>query len=99
MRRTLGTARLLALFGAGVLVFHDPLLRLWDRAGTLWGLPLAPVALFGLWALLIGVLAWVMERGSADERDGERADAAGDGAAARPAADGTAAATTDRSDA
>jgi hypothetical protein len=39
--------RLLALFGAGVLLFNFPLL---------------PVALFGAWALLIALLAVLMER-------------------------------------
>jgi hypothetical protein len=66
-RRLLGQ-RLLALFGAGWLLFDFPLLRLWlgDAAGaTLFGLPLLPVALFGAWALLIALLAVLMEaRGS-----------------------------------
>jgi hypothetical protein len=55
--------RLLALFVAGLLLLNFPLLALWDHATTVAGLPLFPLALFVLWALLIGVLAWWMERG------------------------------------
>lgn len=44
--------RLLALWAAGWLLFNFPLLQLWL---------LHPAGLFGLWALLIGVLAWLME--------------------------------------
>jgi len=45
--------RLLALFVAGVLALNAPLLSLW----------LSPLALFGVWALLIAALAFVLERG------------------------------------
>lgn len=54
--------RLAALFAAGLLLLTWPLLALWDRPVTVWGLPLLPVALFTLWALLIGLLAWLLER-------------------------------------
>ncbi len=53
MHRTLGTQRLIALFAAGWLAFNFPLQRLW--AGD-------PLALFGAWAVLIGLLALLMER-------------------------------------
>jgi hypothetical protein len=52
---------LLALFAAGVLLFNFPLLKLWLSDATVFGLPLLPVALFGAWAVLIAVLAWLME--------------------------------------
>ncbi len=58
--------RLLALFAAGVLLFNFPLLKLWLSDQTLWGLPLLPLALFGAWAILLAVLARLMETGSAD---------------------------------
>lgn len=45
--------RLLALFVAGVLLLNAPLLALW----------LSPMALFVVWAALIGLLAWVLESG------------------------------------
>jgi hypothetical protein len=63
MKRQLLVQRLLALFAAGVLLLNFPLLRLWLDEGALFGLPLLPLALFGAWALLIVVLAWLMERG------------------------------------
>lgn len=55
--------RLAALFAAGLLLLNFPLLVLWDQApaATLFGLPLLPLGLFTVWALLIGLLAWVLE--------------------------------------
>jgi len=61
-RRRLLTQRLIALFGAGVLLFNFPLLKLWLSDRTVWGLPLLPVALFVAWAVLLAWLAWLMER-------------------------------------
>ena len=62
MHQTLVTQRLLALFAAAGLLFNFPLIALWDHEVTVVGVPLFPLALFTLWALLIGVLAWIMER-------------------------------------
>jgi len=53
--------RLLALFAAGWLLFDYPLLALWDRDGTLLGVPIFPLALFTVWALLILAVALVVE--------------------------------------
>ena len=61
---TLLRQRLLGLFVLALLLFNFPLLALWDHPLTVAGLPLFPLALFGLWALLIGVLALWMERGA-----------------------------------
>jgi hypothetical protein len=61
---TLTIQRLAALFAAGLLLLNFPLLAMWDRAVTVGGLPLFPLALFALWALLIAVLAWLMEAGA-----------------------------------
>lgn len=55
--------KLVALFCLGWLLLSFPLLTLWDRPVTLFGLPLLPTGLFLVWALLIAVLAWLMERG------------------------------------
>ena len=52
---------LLALCGAGLVLFNFPMLIVWDREATVFGLPLLPVALFAIWAALIGLLAWVSE--------------------------------------
>ena len=55
--------RLAALFAAALLLFNFPLLALWDHPVLVFGLPLFPLALFSIWALLIVVLAWLLERG------------------------------------
>lgn len=54
--------RLVALFGAACLLFNFPLLALWDRDALVLGVPLFPVALFGVWAVLIALLAWTVEK-------------------------------------
>jgi hypothetical protein len=69
------TQRLLALFTAGALLLNFPLLVLAIGAGgpggaaspALLGLPRLPVLLFGAFALLIALLAVLMERGAAAE--------------------------------
>ena len=62
MFQGLAAQRLLALFFAGALLLNFPLLALWDRDATLFGLPLFPLALFAVWALLVGLTAWIVER-------------------------------------
>lgn len=62
MTRRLGRDRLIALFVAGALLFNAPLLALWDGQARVLGMPLFPTALFLVWALLIGLLAWCTER-------------------------------------
>jgi hypothetical protein len=59
----LSSQRLLALFALGWLLLNPPLLTLWDRGISVFGLPLLPLALFGGWAVLIALAAWVSERG------------------------------------
>ncbi len=63
MLEGLRTQRLLALFFAGLALFNFPLLALWDRDLLVLGVPLFPAALFALWALLIALLALILERG------------------------------------
>ena len=58
---SLTSQRLVALFGVAMLLLNFPLLALWDRPMTVAGLPLFPLALFGLWAGLIAALAWLLE--------------------------------------
>ncbi len=81
----LGSQRLVALFGAGVLLFNFPLLALWDRNALLFGVPLFPAALFIIWALLIGALGWLVEHQSdADAADGHDVAAPPDRPQSRP---------------
>ena len=62
MLEALMAQRLTALFWAALVMLNFPMLALWDHDARWSGLPLFPTALFMLWALLIGVLAWVAER-------------------------------------
>lgn len=73
MFKHLEAQRLVGLFVLGWLLFGYPLMGLWDQPVALAGLPLFPLAIFGCWAALIGVLAWLMERPDPDAgvRDGE----------------------------
>ena len=54
--------KLLALFCLGWLLLSFPLVKLWDHPAIVFGLPLLPAGLFVVWAVLIAVLAWLMER-------------------------------------
>ncbi len=55
--------RLVALFALGVLLFNYPLLALFDRTTLAFGVPVLYVYVFSCWALLIALLALVVERG------------------------------------
>ena len=67
MSNALRSQRLFALFAAGWLLLNFPLLTLWDRDLSVWGVPLLPAALFGGWAVLIGAAAWISEAGAGDD--------------------------------
>jgi hypothetical protein len=75
--------RLATLFVVGWLLLDFPLLRLWEGP-PVFGMPRLAVALFVIWALLIGALAWFMERGEAPPPPGA---AAADGEAPQAARD------------
>lgn len=62
----LAAQRLLALFIFGWLLLDFPLLGLWDHEADILGIPLLPAAVFLGWAALIGLLAWIVERGGVD---------------------------------
>lgn len=62
-RQSLSGQRLIAVFIVGGLLFNYPLLSLFDRPQVLFlDAPLVFVYLFVVWALLIALLAWVVER-------------------------------------
>lgn len=67
MLRGQRSQRLLALFAAGWVALNFPLLALWDRGALVFGVPLFPAALFLIWAVLIALLALIVE-GSTPER-------------------------------
>ncbi|WP_347265918.1 hypothetical protein [Paracoccus sp. (in: a-proteobacteria)] len=60
---------LLALCGLGFVLFNFPLLLIWDRSVTLFGLPLLPLALFLIWGGLILVLALIARAHPAPPQD------------------------------
>jgi hypothetical protein len=62
MRSTMKGPRLVAVFLVGLLLFNYPLLALFNRAATAFGIPLLYAYIFVAWALLIGLLAIVIER-------------------------------------
>ena len=69
MNNSLTTQRLIVLFCGGWLLLNFPLLGLWDIEATVLGVPLFPVALLTLWALMIAALAWLMERHTPLDKD------------------------------
>ena len=54
--------RLAGLFLLGCLLFNYPLLALFNVRATLYGVPLLYAYLFAAWALLIALVAIIMER-------------------------------------
>ena len=61
MRSTMKGPRLVAVFLLGVLLFNYPLLALFNRDVSVFGIPLLYAYIFLAWALLIGLLALVIE--------------------------------------
>jgi hypothetical protein len=62
MRSTMKGPRLVAVFLLGVLLFNYPLLALFNRETSVYGIPLLYFYVFLAWALLIALLALVIER-------------------------------------
>lgn len=56
------TQRLAALFALGCLLFNYPLLALFNHAALLGGIPLLYVYVFSAWAVMIALLALVIEK-------------------------------------
>ncbi|MGH8769984.1 MAG: hypothetical protein ACREV2_02205 [Burkholderiales bacterium] len=54
--------RLVALFFFGVLLFNYPLLYLFNRSSEAFGIPFLYAYLFAAWALLIALMALVVEK-------------------------------------
>ena len=67
--------RLVALFMLGWLLLTYPLLALFNRGGSVAGIPLLYVYLFGAWALLIVLMALAARqpRDDHDNREDRRA--------------------------
>ena len=54
--------RLVGLFLLGCLLFNFPLLALFNVRATVFGVPVVYAYLFGAWALVIALVAVIMER-------------------------------------
>ena len=61
------TEHAVAVFLCGLALFTPPLLAVFAQGGTVAGVPLLYVYLFGGWALVIALTAWVMERAPHDD--------------------------------
>jgi hypothetical protein len=63
MRTDVGpTARVIAVFLLGCLVFGYPLLALFNVPATVVGVPVLYLYVFGAWAALILLIAWAVRR-------------------------------------
>ena len=60
-RSTLMGQRLVAVFLAGCFFYYSPVVSLLDKPLEVLGLPVLYVYLFGVWAVLIGLMAWIVE--------------------------------------
>ncbi len=54
--------RFIALCMLGLVLFNFPVLALFNVDATVFGVPLLYAYLFGAWALLIALMAYVAER-------------------------------------
>ena len=54
--------RMIALCMLGFVLFNFPILALFNVPRTLFGVPLLYAHIFLSWALLIALMAWVIER-------------------------------------
>lgn len=61
-RRIMIGQRLVAAFVLGVLLLTYPLLSLFNREQMLFGIPVLYIYIFVVWALLIGLFAFIVER-------------------------------------
>lgn len=60
-RSALTGHRLVAAFLVGLLLFCSPLTALFDRPVYWQGIPEIYLYLFGAWAMLIVLLAWILQ--------------------------------------
>jgi hypothetical protein len=63
LKRSIVTGqRLVAVFLLGCVLFNYPIIALFNKTGEVFDIPLLYLFLFGAWALLIGLMAWSIER-------------------------------------
>lgn len=54
--------RLVALCMLGCVLFNFPMLALFNVPGTVFGVPILYAYVFIAWAILIALMAWVIEK-------------------------------------
>ncbi len=54
--------RIVALLLFAAVAFNPPLLRVFGGEATVFGWPLLYVYVLGVWAVVIGLFAWLVER-------------------------------------
>jgi len=54
--------RIAALLLFAAVAFNPPLLRVFGAEATVFGWPLLYVYVLGVWAVVIGLFAWLVER-------------------------------------
>ncbi|WP_079437460.1 hypothetical protein [Zoogloea sp. LCSB751] len=62
IKATLTGQRLVALFLFGWVIVNYPVLAIFDVQASLAGIPILYLYVFGVWAALIALMAWVIER-------------------------------------
>jgi len=63
MRKTLARHRLVATTCLAAVLLNAPILWLLDSTATVFGVPVLQAYVFGVWALFIAIIAWIVERG------------------------------------
>ncbi|HVL74556.1 MAG TPA: hypothetical protein VM406_00960 [Noviherbaspirillum sp.] len=61
-RSSITGQRLVAVFLLGCVLLNYPILFLFNKAEGLLGIPSLYLYLFGAWAFLIALMAWLIER-------------------------------------
>lgn len=56
------SCRLAALFTVGLVALYPPLLGIFNRPGSLLGIPILPLYLFTVWGALV-LVSWLLTRG------------------------------------
>ena len=62
IKATLTGQRLVALFVLGWVVVNYPVLSVFDTARAWFGIPSLYLYVFGVWAAVISLMAWIIER-------------------------------------
>lgn len=62
IKATLTGQRLVALFLFGCVVVNYPVLAIFDVQASVAGIPVLYLYVFGVWAALIALMAWIIER-------------------------------------